>query len=62
MAGIPRDPSAPDGGWLMRVDALTFVRAAFNLNKREGERHLIIYACSDPSFEWRYPAGGSRLS
>jgi hypothetical protein len=54
MAGIPRDPSAPDGGWLMRVDALTFVRAAFNLNKREGERHLIIYACSDPSFEWRY--------
>jgi hypothetical protein len=54
MAGIPGDPSTPDGGRFMRVDALTLVRAAFNLNKREAERHLVIYACSDPSFEWWY--------
>jgi hypothetical protein len=54
MDGIPGEPSTPGGGWLMRVDALTFVRIAFNMTKEEAEKFLLDCACGGPSFEWRY--------
>jgi hypothetical protein len=53
MAGIPGDPSTPDGGWWTRADAITFVRVAFSHSKIEAEKHLLDYICAAPPTAWR---------
>jgi hypothetical protein len=48
------DSNTPDDWWPMRVDALEFVRVAFNVTEGEAEKYLLDYACDNRSFEWRY--------